>query len=88
MRRWKCKGIEVARLVRTPLRVPRGGAWTRTAQAHKRAHLFCAHCGRLDRLTTDHIIPRHKGGTDDWANLQSLCVECHKIKTAQEAAEG
>ena len=32
----------------------------------------------------DHIKPLHQGGTNDDANLQGLCVECHRIKTATE----
>jgi 5-methylcytosine-specific restriction protein A len=33
----------------------------------------------------DHIIPKTRGGTDDLANLQSICDPCHKGKTAAEA---
>jgi 5-methylcytosine-specific restriction protein A len=46
----------------------------------------CAVCGRLcDRLAqVDHIVPRHDGGTDDLANLQTLCVEHHGAKTRGE----
>lgn len=33
----------------------------------------------------DHITPKAKGGTDDDWNLQSICVACHKEKSAQEA---
>ena len=32
----------------------------------------------------DHVIPLYKGGADDESNYQSLCVECHKIKSAEE----
>ena len=33
----------------------------------------------------DHITPRHKGGAIfDFANMQSLCHECHKEKTRAE----
>ena len=28
------------------------------------------------RLIVDHIIPRSNGGTDDDANLRSLCPSC------------
>lgn len=34
----------------------------------------------------DHIIPLWAGGTDAKANRQGLCIECHKEKTAREAA--
>jgi len=31
----------------------------------------------------DHIIERADGGTDEIDNLQTLCVPCHQVKTAQ-----
>ena len=62
----------------------RGGTGTRTAQAHKAANPTCAHCGTIVGLQTDHIVPLHAGGTDEWRNLQSLCVECHKAKTHKD----
>lgn len=52
--------------------------------------LRCVACGRpwvASRDTTDHVIPRWKGGSDDDSNLQSLCVDCGKAKTAAEASE-
>ena len=34
----------------------------------------------------DHVVPRWKGGrVFDKANLQSLCRDCHKRKSATEA---
>jgi 5-methylcytosine-specific restriction protein A len=33
----------------------------------------------------DHVVPLWDGGADDETNYQSLCVECHKVKTAAEA---
>jgi hypothetical protein len=32
----------------------------------------------------DHIIPLHRGGTNDWTNLCALCLQCHGKKTAFE----
>jgi len=34
----------------------------------------------------DHKVPKFEGGTGEDSNLQSICVACHKGKTAQEAA--
>ena len=36
-------------------------------------------------LELDHIVNVAAGGTDDDDNLQSLCVPCHKEKTAAES---
>ncbi|CEI54487.1 hypothetical protein [Acinetobacter bereziniae] len=36
-------------------------------------------------LELDHIVNIAQGGTEDESNLQSLCVECHKVKTQNES---
>jgi 5-methylcytosine-specific restriction endonuclease McrA len=33
----------------------------------------------------DHIVPSSKGGSDEPANLTSLCARCHQTKTSKEA---
>lgn len=35
----------------------------------------------------DHVVPLIDGGSFGLDNLQTLCVDCHKAKTAKEAAE-
>lgn len=40
----------------------------------------CQHCGTTEDLTIDHIIPIFKGGTNDPANLQTLCRSCNSKK--------
>ena len=55
----------------------------------------CAACGELIDITPgtdrpfelDHIVPLWKGGQDNDGNRQCLCPDCHKTKTAAEAAE-
>lgn len=37
----------------------------------------CAICGANDYLEAHHIIPREKGGSDDYDNLILLCACCH-----------
>ena len=34
--------------------------------------------------TVDHILAKAKGGTDDPANLESLCWACHRKKTGRD----
>jgi 5-methylcytosine-specific restriction endonuclease McrA len=35
----------------------------------------------------DHKIPLIDGGTHDLSNLQTLCVPCHREKSAREHSE-
>ena len=69
-----------------------GSAWekARDAALTRDMHL-CQPCQREGRATpareVDHVIPKHKGGTNALTNLQSICTDCHNSKTAQEAAE-
>ena len=65
----------------------RGGSWTRKAKQHKAIEISCRKCGSIVGLECDHIVPLHRGGTNDASNLQSLCKECHASKTASEATE-
>lgn len=49
----------------------------------------CRGCGRLWNARiddVDHRVPLEAGGSNDDANLQLLCVDCHALKTASEAA--
>ncbi len=52
----------------------------------------CTHCGLYfkieDLLEVDHIIPRSKGGKDEYKNLQVLHKHCHDIKTAKDGLAG
>jgi RNA-directed DNA polymerase len=37
----------------------------------------CQHCGDNSNLEVHHLTARHKGGTDDPANLITWCENCH-----------
>jgi 5-methylcytosine-specific restriction endonuclease McrA len=55
----------------------------------------CQYCGRHlsalrkgERLTRDHVLPRCRGGKDEWANVVTACSSCNGRKgsrTPQEA---
>lgn len=53
-----------------------------------RAHPLCVECSKQGRVTAatvpDHIIALTNGGVDDETNLQSLCAEHHRQKTARD----
>ena len=40
----------------------------------------CQFCGSTSNLTIDHIIPKSKGGEDDWENLTTACIRCNNKK--------
>ncbi len=48
----------------------------------------CAACGVTHRKQweLDHIVPLIDGGGFDLENMQTLCIPCHRQKTAQEAS--
>ena len=58
--------------------------WYRIRNAYIQAHPYCEEegCGRLAEQV-DHKVPLRAGGTNDWANLRSLCTSCHSRKTAK-----
>ena len=48
----------------------------------------CRDAGRTTLATeVDHIVPLWQGGSDDESNLQAINHECHKRKSAIEAAQ-
>lgn len=67
----------------------RGRAWmSKRERVAQRFGYRCAECGLVlmpGKWECDHIVPREQGGSNDEANLQSLCVPCHQAKTAREA---
>ena len=54
----------------------------------KRDNHECAYCGSKKQLTLDHIIPKSRGGGNDWNNLVTCCFKCNLKKgnkTPEEA---
>jgi len=51
-------------------------------------HPLCIECDKAGRASAatvpDHIVALANGGLDTESNLQSLCAECHRIKTARD----
>jgi 5-methylcytosine-specific restriction protein A len=50
---------------------------------------LCTACDSEGRVSpaeeVDHRTPLWAGGSDEWHNLQGLCIDHHKAKTAREA---
>ncbi|BDB58970.1 MULTISPECIES: HNH endonuclease [Rhodococcus] len=79
----------------------RSGGRSRTGTAaHKRWRTAvltrdgyrCRRCGRHDptgrTLRADHKVNTARGGDDSLDNGQTLCDDCHDVKTQVEAADG
>ena len=50
---------------------------------------ICNICDQRLAVEIDHITPLdHDGAPYDRDNLQGLCVDCHRTKTAAETGEG
>ena len=44
---------------------------------------ICAYCGKHftnAHLSRDHIVPRFRGGVDEWTNVVSACFDCNQKK--------
>lgn len=66
-----------------------GSAWKKIRkQALARDNFLCIPCERNGIYTpaseVDHVTPKSRGGTDELNNLQSICSDCHKLKTQAE----
>ncbi|HUU54179.1 MAG TPA: HNH endonuclease [Armatimonadota bacterium] len=46
-----------------------------------RDHHTCQYCGTHNApLTIDHVVPKERGGGDDWINLVCCCTKCNNKK--------
>ena len=54
----------------------------------KRDGHICQYCGtRSGSMTTDHVLPRTRGGRDTWENLACACVACNNRKGNRTLSE-
>ncbi|MDJ0594537.1 MAG: reverse transcriptase domain-containing protein [Pleurocapsa sp. MO_226.B13] len=64
----------------------------RIAKLLKKQKGICPHCGLHfldgDIIELDHIIPKSKGGKDEYKNWQLLHRHCHDSKTAVDGSYG
>lgn len=47
---------------------------------YRRDGYKCVYCGSDRNLTLDHMIPKSKGGENNWKNLVTCCGKCNRIK--------
>ena len=58
------------------------------SRIYKRDGYECVYCGSKKQLTLDHVIPKSRGGRNEWTNLVTCCFKCNLKKgnkTPEEA---
>jgi 5-methylcytosine-specific restriction endonuclease McrA len=64
------------------------GAKANRIRILKRDNYQCVYCGSKKNLTLDHVMPRSRGGGNEWTNLVTSCLKCNLTKgnkTPEEA---
>lgn len=81
MEKWKNDGIILYKFRRLSKKYGQLGI-----EVFLRDNCSCVKCGETDfrMLILDHIIPKSKGGKDEYDNLQTLCYNCHAVKHFME----
>jgi len=69
--------IRLRAFVRVPYRTR--SAVTNRAVLRRDAHR-CAYCGHR-AATVDHVVPRSRGGLNEWENVVACCVRCNSRKS-------
>lgn len=78
-------GNEIYWAIRTPIHSTYS---TRVKNLLRIQRGTCKYCNNkftiTDKLEVDHILPKFKGGTDNYNNLQVLHKYCHALKTKKD----
>src|SRR3982751_4045835 len=70
--------VRLVSYVVTRWRHSRGPAWSR-AGVLARDNRTCAYCGKA-ASTIDHVLPRSRGGANEWANTVAAFGRCNNRK--------
>jgi CRISPR/Cas system Type II protein with McrA/HNH and RuvC-like nuclease domain len=54
---------------------------------YKRDNHQCVYCGSNKNLTLDHVMPKSRGGSNDWTNLVTSCFKCNLKKSNRTPEE-
>jgi CRISPR/Cas system Type II protein with McrA/HNH and RuvC-like nuclease domain len=54
---------------------------------YKRDGHECVYCGSKKDLTLDHVLPKSRGGGNDWNNLVTSCMKCNRRKADKTPEE-
>lgn len=53
---------------------------------YRRDNNECVYCGSKKNLTLDHVVPKSRGGKNEWGNLVTSCIKCN-LKKADRTPE-
>jgi 5-methylcytosine-specific restriction endonuclease McrA len=70
--------VRLVSYVVTRWRHSRGPAWSR-AGVLARDNRTCGYCGKV-ASTIDHVLPRSRGGANEWTNTVAACGRCNNRK--------
>jgi 5-methylcytosine-specific restriction endonuclease McrA len=74
-------GIPHVIRLRSYVHVPRNAGRRISRRAvFARDRFRCQYCGSGSHLTVDHVVPRSKGGGDEWDNVVTSCAPCNLKK--------
>jgi 5-methylcytosine-specific restriction endonuclease McrA len=77
--------VRLVSYVVTRWRHSRGPAWSRGGVLTRDGRR-CAFCGGA-ASTVDHVLPRSRGGGNDWGNTVAACARCNQRKGNRTPAE-
>jgi len=90
----RCVRFELAvpRIVRLLIydRLPRRAVKLNRRNIFARDRGRCQYCGKKfpsSELSLDHVVPRSRGGLNDWSNIVCACVTCNVKKGGRTPAE-
>ena len=70
--------VRLVSYVVTRWRHSRGPAWSRAGVLARDRHR-CGYCGG-PATTIDHVVPRSRGGGNEWTNTVAACGRCNNRK--------
>jgi 5-methylcytosine-specific restriction endonuclease McrA len=77
--------VRLVSYVVTRWRHSRGPSWSR-AGVLARDNRICGYCGK-PASTIDHVLPRSRGGANEWTNTVAACGRCNNRKGSRTPVE-
>ena len=79
-----CEEIKIPRvlILKYYVKVPHKKSFPSKKNILRRDKYICQYCGMdlEDNATVDHVVPRHRGGSNSWVNMVACCRDCNLAK--------